>query len=212
MRSTPRPAASGQAPSLFRSVPRAAALSVIAAVAVVAILLSGCQSQPAPRIIIPWNFISAGQTLLDVEDGAVIQVATTGAVAFCLDRPGRASVDTVEPQMSSGELQIEAFALARMDVAAKADTDPLRPERLADGPRLVDGACPRKDHAFTTDKPEEMTVLQLRVRKAAGATADAKGFVLHYTSKGRRYQFRLSWTITLCARGDRTTGHCAGVD
>jgi hypothetical protein len=151
------------------------------------------------QIIIPWHYVGSGQTRRDLPTDSVYIFSTLAEVAFCLDRPGRVTVDSVDPHIVAGSLRVEGFALVP-NVGDAVILDEI--SELPAGPPVVDKACGHDAERVA------LTDLEVKVRILSAETVVADSFVLHYTSGGRRYDFTLPWTITICEAGDYRTHGC----
>jgi hypothetical protein len=156
------------------------------------------------RIVVPGSFTGAGRIFRNTTPETLYDASTNGMASVCLDRPGRVTVTGIEPEMSTGELRVEAFALAPADGPAAGITIP-----LSRGSAVLERttACLTDDRAGRSPQAARATLL-LRVRMVGAGSAVAEGLVLHYTSGDHPYEFALPWRISLCAPGDDRTDGC----
>ncbi|NES26320.1 hypothetical protein GCE86_27865 [Micromonospora terminaliae] len=164
---------------------------------------SGQNSSDA-RITVPASYTGAGKRFPDVDPDSVRDVSTLGVASICLDRPGRVTINEIQPEMSTGEIRVEAFALVPWDSSSDGSKIP-----LSHDPAVFDRAVAcAPDDLYARDKGAAQVALQLRVRKVGPHTAVAEQLVLRYTSGGHPYEFSLRWSIALCAPDDVKTRQC----
>lgn len=140
----------------------------------------------------------------DVDADAVRIQSTSGQAAFCLDRPGRVSINGIRPEMSTGDMRVEAFALVPWD-------DPNEGSRIAlsRNPAVLETATDCMPRTPSGGNPgPAMTGLRVQVRKIGQETAVAEQLVLRYTSGGHPYEFAFRYGIALCSPSDDTTRQC----
>ncbi|WP_433392122.1 hypothetical protein [Micromonospora sp. KLBMP9576] len=152
------------------------------------------------RIAVPDSYLGAGERIHDVDPDAARITSTRGVAGICLDRPGRVTINEIRPEMSTGSMRVEAFAL--IPPGPSGDDSQLPP--LSREPVALEGAT-------ACAQGPDTHALRLRVRKLGPRTAVAERLVLHYTSGGRPYEFPLRWSVALCAPYDVTTRQCEPV-
>ncbi|MGC4877321.1 hypothetical protein ACLQ26_13815 [Micromonospora sp. DT43] len=162
------------------------------------------QSPNDARIIVPDHFIGAGVRIPDVDAGAVVVQSTSGQAGFCLDRPGRVTIDDIQPDMSMGSMRVEAFALVPRNATDGGSRIPLSRKPIIFD-RAVD-CMPDDPHARS--RGAAMTDLRVQVRKIGEETAVAEQLIVRYTSGGHPYEFSFRYGIALCSPVDDTTRHC----
>jgi hypothetical protein len=166
-------------------------------------IASGHNSSDA-RITVPASYTVAGRWFPDVDPDSVRIVSTLGVASICLDRPGRVTITEIQPEMSAGEIRVEAFALVPSDGSSDGSKVP-----LSHDPAVFDRAVAcGPDDLYARDKGAAGAALKLQVRKVGPQTAVAEQLVLRYTSGGHPYEFSLRWSIALCAPDDARTRQC----
>ncbi|MEU6206369.1 hypothetical protein ABZ814_22625 [Micromonospora musae] len=166
-------------------------------------IASGQNSSDA-RITVPASYKGAGKRFPNVDPDSVRIVSTLGVASICLDRPGRVTINEIQPEMSTGEIRVEAFALVPSGDPSDGSNVPLSRD-----PVVFDRATACvPDDLHAQDKAAARVALQLRVRKVGSQTAVAEQLVLRYTSGGHPHEFSLRWSIALCAPDDGRTRQC----
>ncbi|MEU5563418.1 hypothetical protein [Micromonospora musae] len=166
-------------------------------------IASGQNSSDA-RITVPASYKGAGKRFHNVDPDSVRIVSTLGVASICLDRPGRVTINEIQPEMSMGEIRVESFALVPSGDSSDGSKVP-----LSGDPVVLDRATAcLPDDLHARDKAAARAALQLRVRKVGARTAVAEQLVLRYMSEGHPYEFSLRWSIALCAPDDDSTRQC----
>ncbi|MGC4865608.1 hypothetical protein ACLQ3B_09255 [Micromonospora sp. DT53] len=156
------------------------------------------------RIIVPDHYVGAGVRSRNVDADAVRIESTSGQAGFCLDRPGRVTINEIQPEMSTGSMRVEAFALEPWDEPNDGSKI-----RLSRKPAVFDRAANCNPHDPSgRNRGAAMAGLRLKVRKIGHETAVADQLVMHYTSGGHPYEFSFRYSIALCSPVDVTTREC----
>jgi hypothetical protein len=179
-----------------------------------AVAVAACESNNDARIIAPGGeFHGAGVIYYDTRARLPY---TVGDLIVCLDRPGRAVIDRIEPKDPLGDLSLDAFAvipnvMERGELGFNDDNRTIAEQGLLpDGPVVIDKPCPDIERARPdpTRTPQSVALL-LQYSKPTEQTAGNHGIVIHYTSGGHTYSLPLRWEIMLCGPHDTTTKECA---
>ncbi|HEU5109324.1 MAG TPA: hypothetical protein VFT95_12335 [Micromonosporaceae bacterium] len=132
----------------------------------------------------------------DVATGEIVTMTSSGHSAICLDHAGSVTIDTVLPDISSGDLDVEAVAVTHVRDGGLDVPAPPAPGF----PATLDLVCdPPADSGLP---PAVAADLRLWLRKVSDDAAVADRFHLLYTSSGRTYELVLHWPVALC--GDRS--------
>jgi hypothetical protein len=162
------------------------------------------QNTSDARIIVPDSYDGAGQRFHEVDEDTVRIFSTVGVAGICLDRPGRVTINEIQPEMSTGSMRVEAFALIPWDDPSDGGKIP-----LSRNPAFFARARDCNPHdPYGRNRGAAMAGLRLQVRMTGPQTAVAEQLVLHYTSGGHPYEFSFRYSIALCAPYDVTTREC----
>jgi hypothetical protein len=151
-----------------------------------------------------------------IGDGATTENApyTYGGMAFCIDRPGRVTIDAVEPFKPTVGLAVQDFVFVPNPFTAGADTfDGARASiRALSGhglkdhldvpanPRIITVVCPHHDSELTV--PGAGTdMLYVQFARTTNDSAYDQGLIVDYTSNGQHVRALFDWFVELCAKG-----------
>lgn len=193
--------------------------AVAGASALVLLASTGCVASPKPvaHIVRP-GAGTDGDSELHTESG---KPYTFGMMVICLDRPGRAVIDSVEPENGYGGLRIDAFvavpnphqtggdAFGAADASIAQLSQPnSEPDHLTYTPpgNVVDHPC--QPPSAILDPSTDSYVLYVQYSKPTDVTAGETGLVIHYTSDGQHLTMSAPVFNVLCGSQDTESQAC----
>jgi hypothetical protein len=186
-------------------------LALFACAIVLASGLGSCSSDStAVAHLVAPGFRGAGVAYPNAKAGVPY---TVGDLIICLDRQGKATIDSVEMIKPTGGLHIDDFAVIpnRMESGQDGFEDDNTPiSRLAPKPShpvVVTRACPASWNAPPTANPQSVALL-LQYSKPSSKSAAESGIAVHYTSSGHKETLSLTWTLGLCEKETKQNGTC----
>jgi hypothetical protein len=146
---------------------------------------------------------------------------TFGGMAFCLDKPGRVTIDRILPLEPSGGLAVQDFVFVPNPFSVGGDTFDdaeatitqlsaagSRPDHLdvPATPNMVAAVCPRDPAQPTPTGAASTDMLYVQFARTSRRSAFDQGTIIEYTSGGQRFFMLVDWFVRLCAKGDPDCG------
>ncbi len=156
-------------------------------------LTSGCGAFD-PRLVVSGGSGADGPVgIVVLHDTVAHRPYSLGGWDMCLDRPGSATITSVEPIRPYNDIVVQAFS-------SRPHTGPMLGN--AEKP-LTELGFPARGPAVTTvcEESDLHTELALQYGKTRDDSAGAEGVRITYTSAGRRHTVDFHLRVLLCAPG-----------